>query len=62
MPLPPASGTDPVPTSNSFWNESMIRRLRMYGMKSTDDQPRRVLHIEYAAAVHLESGVELAVG
>lgn len=30
--------------------------------KSTDDQPRRVLHIEYAAAVHLGSGVELAVG
>jgi ectoine hydroxylase-related dioxygenase (phytanoyl-CoA dioxygenase family) len=30
--------------------------------KSTDNQPRRVLHIEYAAAVDLGSGVELAVG
>ena len=30
--------------------------------KSTDEQPRRVLHIEYAAAVDLGSGVELAVG
>jgi hypothetical protein len=30
--------------------------------KSSDDQPRRVLHIEYAAAVNLGSGIELAVG
>jgi len=30
--------------------------------KSIDDQPRRVLHIEYAAAVNLGSGIELAVG
>jgi ectoine hydroxylase-related dioxygenase (phytanoyl-CoA dioxygenase family) len=30
--------------------------------KSTDDQPRRVLHIEYAATVNLGPGVELAVG
>ena len=30
--------------------------------KSTDDKPRRVLHIEYAAAVNLGSGIELAVG
>jgi ectoine hydroxylase-related dioxygenase (phytanoyl-CoA dioxygenase family) len=30
--------------------------------KSADDRPRRVLHIEYAAAVDLGSGVELAVG
>lgn len=30
--------------------------------KSTDDNPRRVLHIEYAAAVNLDSGIELAVG
>lgn len=29
--------------------------------KSADDQPQRVLHIEYAAAVHIEVGVELAV-
>jgi len=30
--------------------------------KSIDDQPRRVLHIEYAATVNLAPGVELAVG
>src|SRR5688500_16967440 len=30
--------------------------------KSTDDNPRRVLHIEYAAAVNLDLGIELAVG
>lgn len=30
--------------------------------KSTDDNPRRVLHIEYAGAVGLDSGIELAVG
>jgi hypothetical protein len=30
--------------------------------KSTSDQPRRVLHIEYAASVDFGSGVELAVG
>jgi len=29
--------------------------------KSADDQPRRVLHIEYAAAIHLGPGIELAV-
>jgi ectoine hydroxylase-related dioxygenase (phytanoyl-CoA dioxygenase family) len=30
--------------------------------KASDHQPRRVLHIEYAATVHLGAGVELAVG
>lgn len=30
--------------------------------KSTDDRPRRVLHIEYVAAVDFGSGIELAVG
>jgi hypothetical protein len=30
--------------------------------KSSDDQPRRVLHIEYAAAVNFGAGIELAVG
>lgn len=30
--------------------------------KSIDDRPRRVLHIEYAAAVNLALGIELAVG
>ena len=29
--------------------------------KALDDQPRRVLHIEYAATVHLGPGIELAV-
>jgi hypothetical protein len=30
--------------------------------KARGDQPRRVLHIEYAASVHLGLGLELAVG
>jgi ectoine hydroxylase-related dioxygenase (phytanoyl-CoA dioxygenase family) len=30
--------------------------------KASDHQPRRVLHIEYAATVHLGAGVELAMG
>lgn len=30
--------------------------------KSLNDRPRRVLHIEYAAALELSDGVELAVG
>lgn len=30
--------------------------------KASDDQPRRVLHIEYAATVDFGVGLELAVG
>ena len=30
--------------------------------KSTDERPRRVLHLEYAASLHIAPGVELAVG
>jgi ectoine hydroxylase-related dioxygenase (phytanoyl-CoA dioxygenase family) len=30
--------------------------------KAIDRQPRRILHIEYAATVHLGAGIELAVG
>jgi Phytanoyl-CoA dioxygenase (PhyH) len=30
--------------------------------KATDDQPRRVLHIEYAASVRLGAGLDLAIG
>lgn len=30
--------------------------------KSSEDNPRRVLHIEYAAALNLGAGIELAVG
>jgi ectoine hydroxylase-related dioxygenase (phytanoyl-CoA dioxygenase family) len=30
--------------------------------KACDDQPRRVLHIEYATSVHFGPGLELAVG
>jgi len=29
--------------------------------KSTDDHPRRVLHIEYGASIHRRPGIELAV-
>jgi ectoine hydroxylase-related dioxygenase (phytanoyl-CoA dioxygenase family) len=30
--------------------------------KSTDERPRRVLHIEYAASIQIAPGIELAVG
>jgi ectoine hydroxylase-related dioxygenase (phytanoyl-CoA dioxygenase family) len=30
--------------------------------KSSDDQPRRVLHIEYAATLHFGDGLDLALG
>jgi phytanoyl-CoA dioxygenase PhyH len=30
--------------------------------KASDNEPRRVLHIEYATSVHLGAGIELAVG
>jgi len=30
--------------------------------KASDNEPRRVLHIEYATSVHLDAGIELAVG
>jgi hypothetical protein len=30
--------------------------------KASDDQPRRVLHIEYAATIRLGAGIELVVG
>jgi hypothetical protein len=29
--------------------------------KSRGNQPRRVLHVEFAATVHLDRGIELAV-
>jgi ectoine hydroxylase-related dioxygenase (phytanoyl-CoA dioxygenase family) len=30
--------------------------------KASDDEPRRVLHIEYSTSVHIGTGIELAVG
>jgi hypothetical protein len=30
--------------------------------KCVDDRPRRVLHVEYAATIYLQSGIQLAVG
>jgi hypothetical protein len=30
--------------------------------KATDDRPRRILHVEYAASVALGAGIALAVG
>ena len=30
--------------------------------KATDERPRRVLHIEYAASIQIAPGIELAVG
>jgi len=40
-----------------------IRPLTVHASsKSVDDQPRRVLHIEYAATMDLGAGIQLAVG
>jgi ectoine hydroxylase-related dioxygenase (phytanoyl-CoA dioxygenase family) len=40
-----------------------MRPLTVHGSsKSRGDDPRRVLHVEFAATVHLDSGIELAVG
>ena len=40
-----------------------MRPLVVHGSsKASDDKPRRVLHIEYAASVHLGEDLELAVG
>jgi ectoine hydroxylase-related dioxygenase (phytanoyl-CoA dioxygenase family) len=42
---------------------AVMRPLTIHASsKSVDAQPRRVLHIEYAAAVSLGTGIELAIG
>ena len=55
--------TNPVDCVAASGGVVALRPLTVHASsKSTDDRPRRVLHIEYASATHLRSGVELAIG
>jgi ectoine hydroxylase-related dioxygenase (phytanoyl-CoA dioxygenase family) len=57
-----AQSTAPVDCVTPSGGVIAMRPLTVHASsKSTDGQPRRVLHIEYAATVHLDSGLELAV-
>jgi hypothetical protein len=53
----------PVECVSSLGGVVAMRPLVVHASsKASDHQPRRVLHIEYAATVHLGAGIELAVG
>jgi ectoine hydroxylase-related dioxygenase (phytanoyl-CoA dioxygenase family) len=57
-----AQSTAPVDCVTPSGGVIAMRPLTIHASsKSTHGQPRRVLHIEYAATVHLASGLELAV-
>jgi hypothetical protein len=57
-----AQSTVPVDCVTGSGGVIAMRPLTVHASsKSTDSQPRRVLHIEYAASVHFGSGLELAV-
>ena len=57
-----AQNTAPVDCVTPSGGVIAMRPLTVHASsKSTDRQPRRVLHIEYAVTVHLGSGIELAV-
>jgi ectoine hydroxylase-related dioxygenase (phytanoyl-CoA dioxygenase family) len=57
-----AQSTVPVDCVTPSGGVVAMRPLTVHASsKSTDAQPRRVLHIEYAATVHLHSDLELAV-
>jgi hypothetical protein len=57
-----AQGTDPVDCVTPSGGVTAMRPLTIHASsKSTDGQPRRVLHIEYAATVKFGPGIELAV-
>ena len=57
-----ARETGPVDCTASSGAVVAMRPLTVHASsKSIDSQPRRVLHIEYAATVHLAATVELAV-
>jgi ectoine hydroxylase-related dioxygenase (phytanoyl-CoA dioxygenase family) len=57
-----AQSTIPVECIASAGSVVAMRPLTVHASsKSIDDQPRRVLHIEYAATVHLRPGIELTV-
>jgi ectoine hydroxylase-related dioxygenase (phytanoyl-CoA dioxygenase family) len=58
-----ASATTPVDCTAASGGVVAMRPLTVHASsKSTDDRPRRVLHIEYASTVRLASHVELSVG
>jgi ectoine hydroxylase-related dioxygenase (phytanoyl-CoA dioxygenase family) len=58
-----ARDVTPVDCVSSSGGVVAMRPLTVHASsKSADDRPRRVLHIEYAAAVDFGCGVELAVG
>jgi hypothetical protein len=58
-----AAETQPVDCVAASGGVVAMRPLTVHASsKSTDDRPRRVLHIEYAASVHLGADIELAVG
>jgi phytanoyl-CoA dioxygenase PhyH len=58
-----ASSTTPVDCTAASGGVVAMRPLTVHASsKSTDDRPRRVLHIEYASTLRLASHVELSVG
>jgi hypothetical protein len=58
-----AGVVSPVDCLSSLGGVVAMRPLLVHASsKASDQQPRRVLHIEYAATVHLAAGIELAVG
>lgn len=57
-----ARTTAPVDCPAASGGVVAMRPLTVHASsKSTDTQPRRVLHVEYAAAINLGAGVKLAV-
>jgi ectoine hydroxylase-related dioxygenase (phytanoyl-CoA dioxygenase family) len=58
-----AAAISPVACLASAGGVVAMRPLVVHASsKANDNEPRRVLHIEYAASVHLGAGIELAVG
>ena len=58
-----ADSVRPVDCVGSAGGVVAMRPLVVHASsKSTDERPRRVLHLEYAASLHIAPGVELAVG
>lgn len=55
-----ASSIVPVDCTTPAGGLVIMRPLTVHASsKSTNDRPRRVLHIEYASSVHLADGAEL---
>jgi ectoine hydroxylase-related dioxygenase (phytanoyl-CoA dioxygenase family) len=58
-----AAAVTPVACVASAGGVVAMRPLLVHASsKATDNEPRRVLHIEYATSVHLGARIELAVG